>query len=64
MTRHVIEQGVDELIFITEKNFEVSKDRIKGFETIASQNKINYQIIETSNERKLFLITCKIYIRV
>ncbi|ORN87931.1 LacI family transcriptional regulator, partial [Staphylococcus aureus] len=30
-----------------------SKDRIKGFETIASQNKINYQIIETSNEREV-----------
>ncbi len=41
------------LIFITEGNLEVSNNRIKGFETIASQNKINYQIIETSNEREV-----------
>ena len=41
-------------ILATEKgDFEVSKDRIQGFETIASQNKINYQIIETSNEREV-----------
>ncbi|HEA4284781.1 substrate-binding domain-containing protein, partial [Staphylococcus aureus] len=56
LTRHVIEQGVDELIFITEKgNFEVSKDRIQGFETVASQFNLDYQIIETSNEREVIL---------
>lgn len=56
LTQHVINQGVDEILFITEKgNFEVSKDRVKGFEKIVSQHNINYQIIETNSERESIL---------
>ncbi len=55
LTRHVIEQGVDKLIFITEKgNFEVSKDEFKDLKRLHHNLIWTIKLLRLVMKEKLF----------
>lgn len=64
LTRHVIEQGVDELIFITEKEIlKFQKIEFKDLKRLHHNLIWIIKLLRLVMKEKLFLITCKIYIR-